>query len=516
MSRRRIALGLGLALVVSLLQGPVAATDVAEPVTKTDNVTPVKHIPYIGGGEVDSDGERYLYAGQANLNASLQRQNVAANQQGGLRIIDLKGEVDPLTGETVGQFEQVSYLRCPGNDNYVRYLNPDVYNTPEGDREFVVMAHHGNQCSKSGAFGLAGDPHTAGSYGAFNGVMVIDVTDKTAPAVVSSIGHYSAHTVKAHPTRPYIYILPGGTTNGTTAGQRISPTGIVDLTDPLKPRYVKAFENGVAGCHDLGFSHDGNYAFCAGLHEIQTWDITGSKIESPEVIGRTDNPAIMFAHNVVVSPDGKYMAINDEAFGFHTCTGEAADLYGSLWIYDITDPAVPLLAGRISPPGHPKGQTNIGAYTDAGPVNGWADSWCAAHNYNWVPGTDIIVTSWFAGGVTAHDISDPMAPEMIARYMPDDGVAWSGHYYAGYMVTNDMVRGTEILDVPELRAAEEAAKANPPAAGTNTSTLGLATPRRDYSDVLIPKVLPPRPDSTTVRTHGEGSICVLPAPPARG
>ena len=503
--RPRMVVGLVAALVATLLTAPVSATaDSAGEVLKAENVTPLAHIPYLGGSEVDTDGDRYLFAGQANVDEGLNRKTIAKGQTGGFRIVDLKGEVDPLTGETVGQFSVVGQLDCPGTDNYVRYLKPSVYNTPEGDREFVVVGHHGNLCSKDM---LRTDPRATAGYGAKNGVMIVDVTDKTAPVVVSAIGHWSAHTVQPHPTRPYLYILPGGTTNGTSGTSRISPTGIVDLSDPLNPKYVASYQHNVSGCHDLGFSADGNHAFCAGLQDVQVWDIAGDKIESPEVIGRIANPAIMFAHNVVVSPSGKYIAINDEAFGFHTCTDKAADLYGSLWIYDISIPQAPVLAGRISPPGHPDGQTAIGAYTDAGPVNGWADSWCAAHNYNWVPGTDIIVTSWFAGGITAHDISNPMQPKKLAHYMTSDGVAWAGHYYAGYMVANDMVRGLEILDMPALREAEAAAKAQPPA-----QTTSLGTPRVDMSDVLIPEVLPPRPANQ--RVIGEkGGICVLPGRP---
>ena len=244
---------------------------------------------------------------------------------------------------------------------------------------------------------------------------------------------------------------------------------------------------------------------------MQVWQIDGDKIENPQVTGRIVNPAIMFAHNVVVSPSGKYIAINDEAFGFHTCTGEAADLYGSLWIYDISIPDAPVLAGRISPPGHPNPNHITGALDDVGPVQGWAQSWCAAHNYNWLPGTDdVIVASWFAGGITAHDMSNPMQPELLAHYMPHDGVAWSGHYYAGYMVTNDMARGVEILDVPEVRALEGSVEEGETAARTSLA-LPLAQPRVDMSDLLIPKVLPPRP--TPKRDLSEGGICVIPGSP---
>jgi hypothetical protein len=450
MLRRRptTSYALGLALVIGIL--PLSADDAspesADPaeVTMTDNVTPVAHVPFIGGSEVDFDGERYLFAGQANLTEDLQRQNVEEGQDGGLHVIDTQ------------TMRRVGHLDCPGTDNYVRYLDPEIFNTEDGDREFVAMAHHGNVCTQEL---LEDDPNTRPGYGAYNGVMLVDVTNKRRPEVVSAVGHDSAHTVMPHPTEPYLYILPGGLANGTNVpNQSISPTAIVDVSDPHEPEYVTKFTHNVQGCHDLGFSHDGAYAFCAGLGEVQVWDIAGDRVTDPQVVGTIVNPAIQFAHNVVVSPSGRYIAINDEAFGFHSCSGEAADLYGSLWIYDISVPEVPVPAGRIAPPDHP-GDQGFGTLYDTGPVNGWADSWCAAHNYNWVPGTDdFIVASWFAGGVTAHDMSDPMSPELVAHYMPHDGVAWSGQYYGGYVVTNDMVRGVEILDVPELREAEEAAR----------------------------------------------------------
>jgi hypothetical protein len=541
--------------LLGLLPWPGAAPDGAAvegaptEVTQTDNVTHLARFPGVGGSEVDSDGQRYLFAGQANLTDDLARQNVEEGQHGGLRIVDLD------TLEVVGE------LDCPGTDNYVRYLDPAVYNTPAGDREYVAMAHHGNLCTREL---LADDPNTRPGYGASNGVMIVDVTDKTAPEVVSAIGHDSAHTVMPHPTRPYLYVLPGGLANGTNVpNQRVSPTGIIDVSDPTAPVYAASFTHNAQGCHDLGFTHDGEHAFCAGLGEVQVWDIAGDRIEAPQVVGTIVNPAIQFAHNAVVSPSGRYLAINDEAFGFHTCSGEAADLYGSLWIYDISVPELPVLAGRISPPGHPSDQ-GFGTLDDVGPVDGWADSWCAAHNYNWVPGNDdVIVASWFGGGTTAHDLSDLLAPQLLALYQPHDGVAWSGHYYAGYLVTNDMVRGLEVLEVPELRAADptwqdrdgeddarpgrrpdhagrpeqpgrpaepgrpggpsdrrqavpEAAAPTPRgtaggadlASGVDLAVVGASAPRIDRTAQLLPEVLPPRP--SVPRDPWSSGICVLP------
>jgi hypothetical protein len=493
--RPRFALVAVFALLVGLTPLHAGAT---EGIDMSDNVDLLDTVPFEGAAEVAFDGERYVYAGQIDG-----RFDRGEFDHGGVKIIDLGNErarearLDgPGQARNNLTFSVVGELECPGNDNYVRYLDPEVFNTADGDREFIVVAHHENDCTEEQF------PEVAEEHGG-HAIQIVDVTDKSNPQIVAAVAHDFAHTVMPHPTRPYVYILPGGLANGTST-ERISPTGIVNLEDPTNPEYVRAFEHNVSGCHDLGYTHDGDYAYCAGLGETQVWDISGDNIENPRVVNTIVNPAIQFAHNAVVSPDGQYMLINDEAFGFHTCSGEAADLYGSLWIYDISIPDVPVLAGRISPPEHPDGPTNVGH------LPGWVESWCAAHNYNFVPGTNIVVASWFAGGTTVHDITNPLAPEEIAHFQPDDGVAWTAHYYGGLVLTGDMARGVDILDIPELRAAATDAENGSNdglgvAAGLGAA--GVDQPRVDLTDSLVPDVLPPRPD----RPGGESGFCVLPA-----
>ena len=290
--------------------------------------------------------------------------------------------------------------------------------------------------------------------------------------VVSVMGARSAHTVMPHPTRPYLYVLPGGTANGTDRRDgelELAPTAIIDASDPANPEYVqRRYEHSVQGCHDLGWTPDGETAYCAG---------------------------------------------------------EAADLYGSLWIYDVSVPDLPVLAGRISPPTNFNGTvgytgTAIAGGEGDGPEVGWVKTWCAAHNYNFVPGTHILVASWFAGGTTGHDVSNPLQPELsnplqpelIAQFQPSDGVAWTAHYYGGYVITGDMGRGTDILEIPELVEAEdEAATAAGDALGAAGAALG-EVPRVDMTDVLLLPILPERP---LLPDRDESSrICVIPGPPA--
>jgi hypothetical protein len=440
-----------------LLGGAAAEDDVV----KTDNVTRIGGFSYTGGSEVAFDG-RYAYAGQINGDT---RRNTKPNQ-GGVFVIDLVGDAE--AGITPG--DQVGKLECPGTDNYVVPMDPALHD----GRELVAVSHHSNTCN----------PVVTG-----NGLMIVDVTDKTNPVPIGGIGAPSAHTVTMHPTKPFAYILPGGIANG--AGQTI----IVDLTDPEKPVQAGVFRSSQLGCHDLQFSANGDFAFCAGLTEVQVWDTT--KVAAPRTVSRIANPAIQFPHNALPSPDGTMLVINDEAFGAHECAS-GTSIFGSLWIYDITDPLVPVLQGRIAPPETPTAVRDHGV----GNLNGWVDSWCAAHNYNFVPGTDVLVSSWFAGGTLVHDLSNPLFPEQLAQYQPQGGVAYTAHYYGGYVVTNDMRRGFEVLDIPELRDLE--AEADP-----NTAERISRTPV-DMSDVLIPAVLPVRPPRA-VPTEQNTGICVLPA-----
>jgi hypothetical protein len=459
-----------IALALALVGGSAGAS--ADDVSKSDNVTRIAGVPYVGGSEIAFDG-RYAYAGQINGET---RRNEKADQ-GGFFIIDVLGDAEAgvAPGTLVGK------LNCPGNDNYVVPMDPDLY----GGRELVAVSHHTNKCNSF-------KPRGERDANKGNGLMIVDVTDKTRPQPIAGIGVTSAHTVTMHPTKPFAYTLPGGLANGN------GDTFVIDLTDPAAPKQAGVFRSSALGCHDLQFSADGNHAFCAGAGEVQVWDT--SDVAKPRTVGRIVNPAIEFPHNAVPSPDGKKLVINDEAFGFHECHS-GTSVYGSLWIYDISDPVNPVLSGRIAPPKTPSAANKH----LVGNLNGWVDSWCAAHNYNFVPGTDLLISSWFAGGTLVHDISDPLRPKQLAHYQPADGVAYTAHYYGGYVVTNDMHRGFEVLDIPELRAAEAAAK-------TATEPAAASSARVDRSDVLIPAVLPPRP-ARVIPTDDNTGICVLPAPP---
>ncbi|HEX6644774.1 MAG TPA: hypothetical protein VF037_08850 [Gemmatimonadales bacterium] len=82
---------------------------------------------------------------------------------------------------------------------------------------------------------------------------------------------------------------------------------------------------------------------------------------------------------------------------------------------------------------------------------------CVAHNGSLipVPGRDIMVQAWYQGGISVFDWTDPANPREIAFFDrgPVDademgnGGAWSSYWYNGYIVSSEIGRGLDILEL---------------------------------------------------------------------
>jgi hypothetical protein len=82
---------------------------------------------------------------------------------------------------------------------------------------------------------------------------------------------------------------------------------------------------------------------------------------------------------------------------------------------------------------------------------------CVAHNGSLIPipGRDIKVQSWYQGGISIMDFTDPERPVEIAYFDrgPIDektlvlGGAWSTYWYNGYIYSSEIARGLDILEL---------------------------------------------------------------------
>ncbi len=107
-------------------------------------------------------------------------------------------------------------------------------------------------------------------------------------------------------------------------------------------------------------------------------------------------------------------------------------------MFDITIPQAPIFAGHWGP------QRGEG-------ISSLDGGWCTAHNLNFVPGTNKAVLSWYTGGTSVLDLSNPLMPEEIAYFQPADGNTWSSYYFGGRIFANDLNRGLDVIEVKGLK-----------------------------------------------------------------
>ena len=375
----------------------VAPAFAAEPV-KSDNLKHIANFNYDGGGELAASG-RYIYSGEANAEGGGQRGTKP--DDGGLHIYDVE------------KMKEVAFLHCPGTDNDVEVIKPGL----------VAMAFSQNTCAPS-----------AGA-----GIMIIDVKSPAKPRIISTLNTGAAHTMKPFPGGKYIYMAGGNLTGSASRG-----TVIVDVSNPLKPKLVPEAMD-VMDCHDVSFSvteEDRQLGFCAGAvgtGEVQIWDVADPL--KPVVISRIINPAIQYSHYAIANDDGTLLAIDDEAFAAHDCNTGASPT-GRVWIYDITDPLIPLPQGSFAPPrgGNP-------AYANIGNYAGWVGAWCMSHGLDFHPKKDAVAVTWFTGGVSVIDLADPTMPTETAYFQAEDSATYSTLWHAGYLWTNDHMRGVDAFTI---------------------------------------------------------------------
>jgi hypothetical protein len=119
---------------------------------------------------------------------------------------------------------------------------------------------------------------------------------------------------------------------------------------------------------------------------------------------------------------------------------------------------------------------------------------CVAHNGSIipVPGRDILVQSWYQGGVSIMDFTDPSHPFEIGYFdrgpvddsRPAMGGQWSTYYYNGYIYGSEIARGTDVFKlVPTKFLTQDEIAA---AAQINLPELNVQNqPHIDYPMTLV-------------------------------
>ena len=175
----------------------------------------------------------------------------------------------------------------------------------------------------------------------------------------------------------------------------------------------------------------------------------------PKVLASVEDPNFAFWHSATISNDGKRVLFTDELMGGSgaTCNPTVGPKKGADAIYDITDPANPRFVSYFKIP-----------RTQANSEN------CVAHNGNLIPnkkGRDILVQSWYQGGISVIDWTNPKKIKELAWF--DRGTFgtaepptaatlagfWSSYFYNGYIYGSEIQRGFDVFKLDGIKGSNK-------------------------------------------------------------
>jgi hypothetical protein len=386
----------------------------------------------------------------ADLNSDLAFENGYAfnGNYDGVQVYDVRRPTRPRL---------VAEVHCPGSQNDVT-VNDGILVTSTDSRR-----------NRAECNGNVASPDVTNPATNWEGIRIFDVSDPRNPvyvtAVRTSCGSHT-HTVLPERNRLLIYVSSYDIGTGRydcldtpdplKAHDKISiveiprnnPGDAEIINQPvLFPDGGNAGEpggtvrtNGTTGCHDITVYQERDIAAGACTGEGVIMDI--SDPEDPEVIANIEDPNFAFWHSATISNDGRKVLFTDELGGgtAATCNPTIGPNRGADAIYDITDPANPKFMSYFK---IPRTQTN--------------GENCVAHNGNLIPnkkGRDILVQSWYQGGLSVIDWTDgnnvkeiawfdrgpyPIpAPTVLAGY-------WSTYFYNGYIYGSEIQRGFDVF-----------------------------------------------------------------------
>lgn len=192
-------------------------------------------------------------------------------------------------------------------------------------------------------------------------------------------------------------------------------------------------------CHDITVMPERGIAAGACSGNGILFDVSNPL--EPERIHAVVDPAFAYWHSATFNNDGTKVIFTDEWGGGVRARCRAADPkhWGANAIYEIVDDKLVFRSYYKMPATQTKTEN------------------CVAHNGSLVPvpGRDIMVQSWYQGGISVFDFTDSSNPVEIAFFDrgPIDeeelvlGGFWSSYWYQGRIYGTEIVRGLDVLEL---------------------------------------------------------------------
>ncbi len=331
--------------------------------------------------------------------------------------------------------------------------------------------------------GLQGIDETV-SKERFRGVRIFDITDIQKPRQVAAVqtcrGSHT-HTLVPDPKNPSRIFVYGSGTSTVRPGEELSGCSGKDAKEdpntslfsidvievPLgapqnarivnQPRiFMDETTGNLAGLWQGGNHGEGTQTsrMTNQCHDITVYSAIGlaagacsgngilldiADPENPKRLDHVVDKSFAYWHSATFNNDGTKVVFTDEWGGGSRPRCRATDplTWGADAIFDIVDKKL-VFKGYYKMPAAQSEQEN-----------------CVAHNGSLipVPGRDIMVQSWYQGGVSVFDFTDSTKPVEIAFFDrgPIDaeklisGGYWSSYYYNGFIYAAEIARGIDIF-----------------------------------------------------------------------
>ncbi|AEB44876.1 LVIVD repeat-containing protein [Micromonospora maris AB-18-032] len=429
---------LGLAATGALLLSTVAAAPASaaanvipgvDEIVSSANLTQIANVPKFGG-----------FAAESSYNSDLafQGDHVFAGNYNGFTVYDVSTPASP---------QVVSQVVCPGGQG-----DPSVFGNL---LFFAVDSPRSDDSCSSGSGSVANAAH-------WEGVRIFDVSDKANPQYIKSVRtDCGSHTLTLAPSKDgkdvYVYVQ-SYSPSASAAYCRPPHDKIsiikVPVANPTSASVVATpvlFPDGgntnTSGCHDITVYPELDLAAGACMGDGILMDI--SDRENPVVLSKVRDTNFAFWHSATFNNAGTKVLFTDELGGGSgaICTSNYRTNQGANAIYDIVGSG----ANR---------QLVFKSYFKIPRENSTREN-CVAHNGSLIPamGRDIMVQAWYQGGISVIDFTDSANPFEIAYWergpLSDTrnilGGSWSAYWNNGYIYSNDIQKGLDVLKLDDPR-----------------------------------------------------------------
>jgi hypothetical protein len=426
----------------TVLAAPASAVDIPgkDEIVMSPNFKHLTNLPKQG-----------TFADVTALNSDLafQKNLAFAGNYNGFMVYDIAKPAEPKV---------VSQVLCPGSQNDVSVTGNLLFLSTDSSRS-------DDSCQS------AAKPVTDPT--AWEGIKIFDISDPANPKYIKSVEtKCGSHTHTLVPGKKksevYLYVssyLLSEASVGpdcvyphdkisiikvpvdapTTASVVAEPVLFPEGGNPGETLPYPEATRQTTGCHDLTVYPEEDLMAGACMGDGVLFDI--SNRVNPKTINTVrDDENFAFWHSATFNNDANKIVFTDElgGGGTATCNETIGPKKGANAIYDIVGSG-------------DRRKLRFRSYYKIPRPNADTEN-CVAHNGNLIPvkGKDIMVQAWYQGGISVWDFTNSRKPKEIGYFergtFADTLITsgpWSAYYYNGYIFSNDIQKGFDVLDITD-------------------------------------------------------------------